>query len=375
MRPAQLVAAVAAASLLTACTGGGPAPDGSTPGRADASATGGPSASTPTLELPDGHANPPPEPFPESRRAPRAWRTVRCPDLRPHGSGLTVVASVPRAVTGIQQQDGGCSMSTHRLARGFSVQLAPQRSLAAQARRTVVPYLGLDGDDAITSASYDGAATVFGAAGGELLEVHPYSDGLPTDTRFWQHRGVRAGASVPEGTRRRFGGAALRFVGSVSVEPGLEASCPGRDVEVRFRPPVRLTGFVQTAVALPEGRSASTCWISLKGDNTSAKRHAEVRLDPPGSLARRAARLEARHTVHDVHWRPGTATLAGRPAGVLTWVVSHGDRDFEPAGTWRFVALRSARVEVTWGATPDQWRRERPAFERFVRSVRLVPTG
>lgn len=47
----------------------------------------------------------------------------------------------------------------------------------------------------------------------------------------------------------------------------------------------------------------------------------------------------------------------------------------QAGGTWRLVTVGSRRIQVTWGATPEQWRRERPVFERLLRSVRLVPTA
>lgn len=49
-------------------------------------------------------------------------------------------------------------------ARGFSLELGPRTSLAERARRQLVPYLGQQGDDARTSASYDGDIGLFGAA-------------------------------------------------------------------------------------------------------------------------------------------------------------------------------------------------------------------
>ncbi len=343
-----------------------------------------PIASTPTDEPPtneptvpsldlDPHANQPPEPFAARLSTPTGWRTIHCPDLRRHGSGLTVVAAVPRAVTGIGQTDGLCSMSTHRLARGFTLELGPRSSLAERARRDVVPFLGQQGDDGITSASYDGQARVFGTSHGEALEVHPYNDGLPTDYRLWQSRGVVAGASVPEGTWDRYADGVHTFVGTVSVIRGLHASCPGDVAEVRYRPPARLTSYVQTAVAAAEGRAASTCWISLRG-GTSVIRHAEIRLDPRGSLARRADRLRARRTVRSLRWQPAATRIDGLVADRLTWVVSRGERDYEAGGTWRLVTVSSRRIQVTWGATPEQWRRERPVFARLLRSLRLVPT-
>ena len=142
------------------------------------------------------------------------------------------------------------------------------------------------------------------------------------------------------------------------------STCRSRGRTTLFRPPIPQTESI--------GSYSSRCHVYLRPGRNALQRYAEVELRPRTTLAGRAAILRQRKHVEGVRYEPGAATLGGRPADRLTWVMVREEpgQYGEPAGRWRAVAVGTADARATWTAHPRQWRTEAEEAQRFFDSVR-----
>lgn len=150
-----------------------------------------PDPGTPALAAP--HEFPP-----ASGGVPDGYREVLCPDLRRDGSGLTVRLVVPERTLESHRDANGCTFALPSEPRdAISVEIGPDRSLAAWRAAYLDPYVSPDGDDAVSDISYRSDAPGFGDAAGEELRWYSFSDGSPVRVVSLLAAGVRLSWSVP----------------------------------------------------------------------------------------------------------------------------------------------------------------------------------
>lgn len=358
------VAALALLAVVAAgCSVDGPPEPAAPPSSSSAGA--GPSVSTPPPDVRVGpdHAGPP-RPFAAAARTPPSGYTAaRCSDLRGRGSsGLAVGLAVPPDYEAVSRDDTSCGFAAG-FGREFSVSFGARGTLLREKERNVDPFVDAGGDDSVSDVRYAGDVRVFGAHRGELLEYYCYCDGQDLDLRIAQARGVRLSWTTPHDRSR--GETAYRAVtASTALVRSRTSTCTSHGRTLSFRPPIPQTESIDFG--------GGVCHVYLRPGRASLLRYAEIAVRPRTTLAQLAARLRARHTVSAVRLERGVATLAGRVADRLTWTVTRRQQtqDYQPAGTWRAVALDAGGVRLTWSATPRQWRTERKDAAAFFRSVR-----
>lgn len=321
----------------------------------------GPDRTTPALAAP--------HPFSAaSPGVPAGYREVRCPDLRRHGTGLTVRLVVPDQVTGFRHEDNTCTFTLSPEARGvLAVQLGPDESLARWRRAHLDPYVSDQGDDAVGEIAYRDDADGLDGATAEELRWYSYDDGSPQRVISLLGTGVRLTWSVADGAAPPTADLD-RVRRSVAVVEGTRSTCPGGGgIDGRtltFTPPVDL-GRVE--------RDDRRCRIHVDGSLTTLE---GGEIDPaPSAIDALAARLRRDPEVTGVRLVRGATTIGGEPADRLSWVVVRTEEteNYEPAGTWRIVVVQSAHARVRWGATPAWWRTHRARFEELVDSVVISP--
>jgi len=292
---------------------------------------------------------------------PDGYRLEQCPDLRGQdGSGLTLRLVVPDAYRWSTTEGAGCSFQSQD-ERAFSVTSAPEQSLADFRDTYVTPYEREYGDDGVSDVTYAADVPLLGDRSGELLAYEAFNDGTPLSTRVLQSDGVRLSWRVAAGDADAQAGALSTITDSLAVVEDDRATCSGRDLTVRYLPPLPQTETIDAA----EGR----CHLSLR-PRESLQRYAEVRVSPGTSLADLATRLERDTTVSDVVLDRGAARLDGAPADRLTWIVTlTKPRSGSGPGTWRTVAVGTTEVRMTWAATPVQWDVEQAAYDVFLSSL------
>lgn len=308
-------------------------------------------------------------PFPAAlTRVPEGYREVRCPGVTQEGTDLVVRMVVPDRAETMNLEPGRCSFGWG-LVGGVSVTLEPTTTLASVKKKDLEPFEDTGGDDDINSIAYTTGNAGFGSAAdddAELLEFRVYNDGLPFWQRTLQSDGVRIGISVGQKDR-----AALDQLDvvrrSVGVLRGDRAWCPGRERSgrstVAFVPP-KVDGWIS--------RESHWCRIYFDGAPTTLEYGV---IDPaPVPLAKQIARLRKDPEVTDLQIAHGSSRLAGHPADRITWTVVRTEEteNYEPAGIWHMVSVRTDDVRVEWGQTPDWWRTHEHTFDDLVRSVRTV---
>ena len=232
----------------------------------------------------------------------------------------------------------------------------------------VDPDVGYEGDAGTGDVAYDADAEVCGGRRGELLTWGSNNDGLPLDNRLMQADGVRLELVHPEGQGRALGRGSSpwsrRRSGWCETQPG-RVHGRRRHGGVR-RPPAADRRHRQLRGLLLPVPAAARVAAPLRAGRPRSP------ADQGGGQL--ATELQGRHNVVSVTLEPGAATLDGKPADRLTWVVVRPHRTWDgPAGTWRLVTIARDDLHVTWGATPAEWLRESDDFTAFVRSVRLGP--
>jgi len=334
MNRTRLRAAIAAAALLlTSCGGQG---------------QGGPSSTAPPVDQTTWP--------PADDAVPPNFHEELCPDLRPDGTGLALRLLVPDqyAAESIRSSTG-CTFAAG-IDRGLAVSLAVEQSLETFKEDSVDPDDGGGGDDGTSNIEYSPDETVLGDRRGELLTWDSYNDGLPLDHRVVQTDGVRLTWYTPQGQSDQWTSLLESVMASVSVVESGRATCHRGRTTAYYEPPVPQTDSIDSY--------GEACRLYFR-PRDSLLRYGEVLIRPRTPLSRLATSLEARKNVTSVDLEPDAATLAGETADRLTWVVA------QPGGTWRLVAIGRDDVQVTWGATPEQWQVEQDDYRRFIGSVRL----
>lgn len=301
------------------------------------------------------------------REVPAGYSVARCSDLRrrSHNSGLVVSLAVPPDYRAVSRDDTTCGFAAG-FGREFYVSFDTTGTLQRQKERDVDPYVDIGGDDSLSDVRFAGDVAVFGRHRGESLAYYCYCDGQDLDERIVQARGVRLSWTTRHD--RSDHAAAFRAVSSsMSLARGATSTCSSRGRTLTLRPPLPQTESIDFG--------GGVCHLYLRPGRASLLRYAEIAGRPRASLAELADRLGARRGVSAVRLEPGAGRLDGRPADRLTWTVTRREEtdDYQPAGTWRAVALQADGVRVTWSATPRQWRTERKDAEAFFRSVHRAP--
>lgn len=343
-----LVTLVTAGCTGSASDGARPEPAPATPATSDVVATPPAAPARPFRAAP--------------RRLPAGWTRARCSDLRSRGSRLAVSLAVPPGYAAVSRDDTTCGFAAG-FGREFYVSFDVRTSLRSEKQRELDPREDVGGDDSVSDIDYAAQVPVFGRRRGERLSYHCYCDGQDLDELRVQTHGVRLSWTTPHGRSSR--PAAYRAVTrSLALARGATSTCISRGRTVVFRPPIPQTESIDF------GRHR--CHLYLRPGRGSLLRYAEIAARPRPSLEVLAARLQARPNVTGVRLDHGAGRLAGEPADRLTWTVTrrHQTQDYQPAGTWRAVALAIPRLRVIWSATPRQWRTERKAAAAFFRSVR-----
>ncbi|MBZ5740457.1 hypothetical protein [Nocardioides mangrovi] len=282
---------------------------------------------------------------------------VQCSDLRSqHGTGMAVRFALP-AEFGPGTRDGGtCDFSGDGFGRELTVSFGPMESLASVKERDLDPDEDVGGDDSVSDIAYDEDVPVFGSHHGERLEWYCYCDGQDLDERVLQARGVRVHWTTPHRKDPRLAELDAVRAGLALVRSDT-STCTAHGRTATFRPPIPRTESIDS--------SGPGCHLYLQPGRASLQRYAQVVPAPARTLPEIAASLRGRGHVSGVH-------LAGDR---LTWRWTRDEAGElgEPAGTWRAVTVAGRGVQVTWSATPGQWRREADVVRRFVDSVRLLP--
>ncbi|HEY1133055.1 MAG TPA: hypothetical protein VGE77_00630 [Nocardioides sp.] len=341
------------ALAATGCTTGGS--DGAGPEPAPRP------SSTSTAPAPEDAAAP--HPFrAATRRLPSGYTRARCSDLRGRdNSGLAVSLAVPPGYEAVSRDDTSCGFAAG-FGREFYVAFGAGETLRREKESDVDPFVDTGGDDSVSDVRYAGDVAVFGRHRGESLAYYCYCDGQDLDQRIVQARGVRLSWT----TRHARGEHRASFraaTASMSLRPSTTSTCRTRGRTLTFRPPLPQTESIDFG--------GGVCHLYLRPGRASLLRYAEIAGRPRGSLAELAERVRARGDVSGVVLERGAASLAGHAADRLTWTITRRQQtdDYQPAGTWRAVALQADGVRVIWSATPHQWRTERNDAEAFFRSV------
>lgn len=304
--------------------------------------------------------------FPAAQtRVPDGYTEDLCPDLRAEGSGLAIRVAVPDDYREEVTKDGhGCRFVAD-LDREFSVSMNSRETLRHYKEKGVDPDDGYEGDDGTGDITYDDDAAVYGKRRGELLTWGSNNDGLPLDNRLMQADGVRLGWYTPEGKSARWAKELAVVAASVAVVKTQRDTCTADGATATYNIPRPQTDDIDNY--------GDHCYLYLR-PRDSLLRYAQIDPGPRKSVEQLAARLPGRKNVISVQLERGTATLLGRPADRLTWVIVRPHRTWDgPAGTWRIVTIANDDLHVTWGAMPSQWRREQADVDAFVASVRLSP--
>ena len=128
-------------------------------------------------------------------------------------------------------------------------------------------------------------------------------------------------------------------------------SARGLDRSASYVPPIPQTESIDN--------SGDGCHLFyLQPGRNSLQRYAEVVPEPQRTLDQISADLRDDRHVTNV------AVEGNR----LTW------RYVERGKAWRGVTVVRGGIQITWSATPRQWRQETDVYRSFVRSVDLLPT-
>ena len=298
-------------------------------------------------------------------RVPEGYQEELCPDLRRTSSGLAIRVVVPVGYAARTEKSGAGCYFQAALDRDFSVSMDNRQTLRRYQERDVDPFSGDGGDDGTSDVYYEPDNPVYGERRGERLTWRSSNDGLPLDNLALQADGVRLFWHTPQGRSDRWAEQLAVVTASIAVVGTDEDTCTADGVTATYTLPRPQADDVEDY--------DDRCYLYLR-PRDSLLRYAEVDPLPRLSVDRLAARLPGRKHVTSVRLERRAATLLGRPADRLTWVVVRPHRTWDgPPGTWRIVTVARDDLHVTWGATPAQWRRERAEVDAFVASVRLSP--
>jgi hypothetical protein len=306
------------------------------------------------------------EAFPAaSHQVPDGFHEELCPDLRSKSSGLAIRLAVPDDYqVEVYKYRNSCRFVAE-LDRDFSVSMNSHESLRHYKEKWVDSNAGYEGDTGTGDIAYDAEAEVYGDRRGELLSWGSNNDGLPLDNRLMQADGVRLAWHTPRGKSRRWAEELVTVTASIGVVESQRDTCTADGDTVTYTVPRPLTDDIDNY--------GDYCHLYLK-ERESLLRYAEIDPVPRRSVEELAAALRGQRNVVSVAREPGVASLDGRPADRLTWVVVRPHRTWDgPAGTWRLITIGREDLHVTWGGTPVQWRQEEGDFDAFVESVRLSP--
>ena len=298
-------------------------------------------------------------------RVPDGYREELCPDLRAESSGLAIRLVVPDSYRSWSTKTGAACYFSGDLDRDFTISMDSHKSVRSYKEKSVDPNDGYEGDGGTGDIEYNADAPVFGERHGELLTFGSNNDGLPLDNRLMQADGVRLSWHTPKGKSEPWADELAAVTASIAVIESEQDTCTADGRTATYTVPRPQTDDVDDY--------GDYCYLYLR-PRDSLLRYAEIDPGPRLPAEELAARLPGRKNVTSVSLERGTATLLGKPADRLTWVVVRPHRTWDgPAGTWRIVTIANDDLHVTWGATPDQWRRERADFDDLVASVRLSP--
>jgi hypothetical protein len=298
-------------------------------------------------------------------RVPKGYREELCPDLRGASSGLALRLVVPADYAARTEKSGkGCFFQAD-LDRDFAVSMGSRHTLRRFQERNVDPFSGDDGDDGTSDVAYEPDVAVYGERRGERLTWPSSNDGLPLDNLALQADGVRLSWHTPRGRSDRWADQLAGVTASLAVVETEQDTCTADGRTATYTVPRPQAAAVEDY--------DDRCYLYLR-PRDSLLRYAEIDPLPRRSAEELASSLPGRKHVVAVALERDAATLMGRSADRLTWVVVRPHRTWDgPRGTWRMEAITTEDLHVTWGATPAQWRHERAAVDAFVASVRLSP--
>ncbi|GAA4377626.1 hypothetical protein [Nocardioides caricicola] len=292
----------------------------------------------------------PPAPFVATGDVPRGWPVTQCSDLRARdNTGLATRFGVPPTYSWLHRDGPTCGFGAG-IARELYVALDPAQTLAAVKEREVDPFTGPDqGDGQLGEVEYAAAVPVFGDQVGERLGYYCYCDGQRLDYLVLQAGGVRLTWISPHG--RPAGADDLAAVtDSLALLRSDRSICSARGLDraASYAPPVPQTESVDG--------SGGGCHLYLRPGRGSLQRYAEIVPEPRRTLGQLAEGLR-----DDPH-----VTSARVDGKRLTW------RYRERGTTYRGLTVLRDGIQVTWSATPRQWRQEADVYRTFVGSVRLL---
>jgi hypothetical protein len=304
-------------------------------------------------------------PFPPARgRVLSGFHQELCPDLRVDSTGLAIRLLVPDSYGEWTWKRGNACFFQAGLARDFTISLDAQGTVQRYKERLVDPVEGEEGDAGTERIEYQDDVAVYGGRRGELLTWWSYNDGLPLDSTLMQADGVRLAWHTAEGRSGQWADELATMTNSIAVVRTRRDTCTADGVTVTYVVP-RQAGSIDDY--------GDRCHLSLR-PGSSLLRYAELDPDPRFSVDQLERRLPGRKHVESVRVERGAATLLGEPADRVTWVVVRPHRTMDgPRGTWRVVTVAGDDLQVSWGARPEEWRREQGDFEAFVRSLRVSP--
>jgi hypothetical protein len=294
------------------------------------------------------------------KRVPDGYVEELCPDLRRESSGLAIRLVVPEDYRlRAEKHHAGCYFSAD-LDRDFGVSMNTHQTVKTFQEKSVSPNDGYEGDDGVGDIVYHPDRAVYGERRGEVLTWGSNNDGLPLDNRVLQADGVRLSWHTPQGQAARWADELAAITASIAVVETRRDTCTADGATTTYVVP-RQTDSVDAY--------GGYCYLYLR-PRDSLLRYAQIDPHPERSVEALAAQLPGRRHVESVRLEPGAATLLGEPADRLTWVVVRPHRTWDgPRGTWRIVMIARDDLQVSWGATPAQWRQEGADFDAFVASV------
>jgi hypothetical protein len=294
---------------------------------------------------------------------PEGFSEELCPDLSRDRSGLALRIVVPDDYVRGEKGGPGCYFQAD-LDRDLSVSMGSTGTLLRLKEKEIDPNAGYEGDDGVGDIEYVDDVPVLGRHRGELLTWGSNNDGLPLDNRLVQAAGVRLAWHTPQGKSARYADDLEVVTDSIAV--------------VRTRRATYVTDSATVSYVVPRQTAeiddgTDYCYLYLR-PRSSLLRYAEIDPDPRFSVDQLVRRLPGRKDVVSVRLERGAATLLEEPADRLTWVIVRPHRTWDgPKGTWRIVMVARDDLQVTWGASPAQWRQEQADVDAFVRSVRVSP--
>jgi hypothetical protein len=300
----------------------------------------------------------PPTPFRAAEgRVPDGWTRAQCSDLKGRdNSGLAVRVAVPPGYVPTESDDRSCTF-TVSIYRDLTVSFGAGPTLEAEKEREVDPYTAPgQGDGQLGEVEYAADVPVYGTHRGEQLDYFCFCDGQGLQERTALANGVRLHWTTKHG-RSTHDEDFARVAASIALVRDPRSTCRGRGRTAVYRPPIPQTESIDTF----QGR----CHVYLRPGRGSLQRYAEVVPAPRHTLTEIATSLRERPRVSGVRLDGDRLTWR--------WTRAEVGEFGEPAGTWRAVTVAKRGVQVTWSATPRQWRQEADVVRRFVDSVRLLP--